>query len=92
MSRSAKPKSGAKGRPTKKAPATSATASAKGRKAIHKAARRKKRGSKVNSVRFEYDRHGAHAAFVDVLDESTRAASDLIAAAIQQSWDELDEE
>lgn len=91
MSRSAKPKSGAKGRP-KKSPPSSAAASAKGRKAIHKAARRKKRGSRVKSVRFDYDGHGAHAAFVDVLDESTRAASDLIAAAIQQSWDELDDE
>ncbi len=38
------------------------------------------------------DSHGAQAAYVDVLDESTRDQSDLIAAAIQQSWDELEDE
>ncbi len=62
-------------------------------KPIRKAsARRKKRGSVAQTVRFDFDSHGAQSAFVDVVDESTRDASDLIAAAIQQSWDELDDD
>ncbi len=62
-------------------------------KPIRKAsARRKKRGVVGQTIRFDFDSHGAQSAFVDVVDESTRDASDLIAAAIQQSWDELDED
>ncbi len=80
----AKTKSGARSR------TTSLPSSVKG---VRKAsARRKKRVPHGQTVRFDFDSHGAHAAYVDVQDESTRAASDLIAAAIQQSWDELDED
>jgi len=62
-------------------------------KPVRKAsARRKKRGTTAQTIRFDFDKHGAHAAFVDVQDESTRDASDLIAAAIQQSWDALEDE
>lgn len=63
------------------------------RKRVHKAsARRKKRPTPVQTIRFNFDSHGAQSAFVDVQDESTRDQSDLIAAAIQQSWDTLDDE
>ncbi len=62
-------------------------------KPVRKAsARRKKRGATAQTIRFDFDKHGAQAAFVDVQDESTRDASDLIAAAIQQSWDALEDE
>ncbi|MGH1340871.1 MAG: hypothetical protein ACRBN8_04935 [Nannocystales bacterium] len=62
-------------------------------KPVRKAsARRKKRGTTAQTIRFDFDKHGAQAAFVDVQDESTRDASDLIAAAIQQSWDALEDE
>jgi|GEM_PF-2072496 len=62
------------------------------RKPVRKAsARRKKRPATAQTIRFDFDSHGAQAAFVDVVDESTRDQSDLIAAAIQQSWDQLDE-
>ncbi|MEM6292849.1 MAG: hypothetical protein AAGA54_16360 [Myxococcota bacterium] len=62
-------------------------------KPVRKAsAKRKRRAPAGQTIRFDFDRHGAQAAFVDVQDESTRAASDLIAAAIQQSWDALDDE
>ncbi|MBV1862002.1 MAG: hypothetical protein KUG77_26505 [Nannocystaceae bacterium] len=43
-------------------------------------ARRKKRGTTAQTIRFDFDKHGAQAAFVDVRDESTCDASDLIAA------------
>ncbi len=63
------------------------------RKPVRKAsARRKKRVAAGQTIRFDFDSHGAQAAYVDVLDESTRDQSDLIAAAIQQSWDALDDE
>lgn len=62
-------------------------------KPVRKAsARRKKRGTTAQTIRFDFDKHGAQAAFVDVQDESTRDASDLIAAAIQQSWDALEDD
>ena len=63
------------------------------RKTVRKAsARRKKRAAAGQTIRFDFDSHGANAAYVDVVDESTRDQSDLIAAAIQQSWDALDED
>ncbi|MCR9159433.1 MAG: hypothetical protein ACE37F_22990 [Nannocystaceae bacterium] len=63
------------------------------KKPVRKAsARRKKAPPSVQTIRFDFDSHGAQAAYVDVLDESTRDQSDLIAAAIQQSWDALDSE
>ncbi len=40
----------------------------------------------VRSVRFDFDKHGLHSAFVPVQDASTEEMSDLIAAAIRQSW------
>ena len=63
------------------------------RTTVHKAsARRKKSVPAGQTIRFDFDSNGAQSAFVDVLDESTRDQSDLIAAAIQQSWDALDDE
>lgn len=62
------------------------------KKPVRKAsARRKKASPPGQTIRFDFDSHGAQAAYVDVLDESTRDQSDLIAAAIRQSWDELDD-
>lgn len=62
-------------------------------KPVRKAStRRKKRRTTAQTIRFDFDKHGANAAFVAVRHESTRDASDLIAAAVQQSWDALDDE
>lgn len=72
---------------------TSETMAKSSKKPVRKAsARRKKAPPAGQTIRFDFDSHGAQAAYVDVLDESTRDQSDLIAAAIQQSWDELDDE
>ena len=65
-----------------------AAAPSRGRAPVRKASARK-RG---RTVRFDFDSHGAQSAFVDVQDEDTSAASDLIAAAIRQSWDKADED
>lgn len=61
-------------------------------KPVRKASARRRKRTAGQTVRFDFDNHGAQAAYVDVLDRSTRDASDLIAAAIQQSWDALDDE
>lgn len=46
----------------------------------------------VRSVRFDYDKHGLRSAFVPVQDVATTDVSDLIAAAIHQSWVETADE
>lgn len=71
-------------RPSKPKPAA---ASSRSRAPVRKASARKRKGQ---TVRFDFDSHGAQSAFVAVQEEDTSDASDLIAAAIRQSWDDAD--
>ncbi len=59
-----------------------ASAGSKKSKASSKGPRRKW----VRPVRFDFDSHGLRSAYVPVQDASTKDASMLIAAAIQQAW------